>query len=208
MADLSSASVCISLVYAGAPAHRQVDLTPSLVNMAKKRVAGHGWDDGLVNVICGDATDPKLPGLPKAGTVDVVTFSYSMTMIPNWEDAIDNALRLLKKGGRLCVCDFTVDSATQNPLMKAIFTKAFKVRAVLSRKASLFPSASSEWPSANSIAHHTHFIRRSLGRVTTSTCGSSTLPRCAPRPRRSSMSWPTATSPTCRAASAVLSITT
>ena len=126
-------------MFAGALVHHQVDLTPSLVKMAKKRVAGHGWDDGLVNVICGDATDPNLPGLPKAGTVDVVTISYAVTMIPNWEDAIDNALRLLKKGGRLCVCDFTVDSASQNPLMKTIFTKAFKVRAVLSRNLSLFP---------------------------------------------------------------------
>ena len=98
-----------------------MDLTPSLAAIAQKRVEQHGWSD-LVNVVCGDATDPKLEGLPAAGSVDVVTISYAITMIPNWQDAIDNALRLLKPGGRLCVCDFTV-APDQNPLMRAAFVK-------------------------------------------------------------------------------------
>lgn len=29
-------------------------------------------------------------------------------MIPDWKKTIENAKRLLKKGGHLCVCDFTV----------------------------------------------------------------------------------------------------
>lgn len=36
-------------------------------------------------------------GLPAAGTVDVVTFSYALTMIPDWKEAIRNAFRMLKK---------------------------------------------------------------------------------------------------------------
>eukprot|EP00216_Chloropicon_sp_CCMP2111_P000683 CAMPEP_0198239242 /NCGR_PEP_ID=MMETSP1446-20131203/4704_1 /TAXON_ID=1461542 ORGANISM="Unidentified sp, Strain CCMP2111" /NCGR_SAMPLE_ID=MMETSP1446 /ASSEMBLY_ACC=CAM_ASM_001112 /LENGTH=192 /DNA_ID=CAMNT_0043921797 /DNA_START=177 /DNA_END=755 /DNA_ORIENTATION=- len=89
-----------------------VDLTPSLVNVAKKRVEENGWED-IVDVVLGDATDANLKGIPESGSVDVVTISYAITMIPNWEDVIDNALRMLKPGGHLCVCDFTVDKSTQ-----------------------------------------------------------------------------------------------
>ena len=42
------------------------------------------------------------------GQCDVVTFSYSLTMIPDWRAALDNAMRLLKPGGHICVADFTV----------------------------------------------------------------------------------------------------
>ena len=86
-----------------------VDLTPSLVKVAKQRVKDNGWD-GKVEIILGDATDTKLEGLPPSGTVDVVSISYAVTMIPNWEDVIENAYRLLKPGGHICVCDFTLDT--------------------------------------------------------------------------------------------------
>lgn len=100
-----------------------LDLTPSLVAVAKDRVARNGWSN--VQVICGDATDPSTPGLPPAGSVDVVTISYALTMIPEWRKAVANAKRLLKRGGHLCVCDFTVDPGTQSRLMQAVFTKVF-----------------------------------------------------------------------------------
>ena len=45
---------------------------------------------------------------PLAGTVDLVTFSYALVMIPDWRAAVANALRLLRPGGHLCVCDFTL----------------------------------------------------------------------------------------------------
>lgn len=70
----------------------------------------NGWE-GLVNVVVADACDEKAAGLPAAGTVDVVTFSYAITMIPDWQTAIANAKRLLKPGGHICVCDFTVDAS-------------------------------------------------------------------------------------------------
>src|ERR671911_700620 len=45
---------------------------------------------------------------PATGPVDVVTFSYSLTMIPDWFAAIENALAMLKPGGTLGVVDFYV----------------------------------------------------------------------------------------------------
>lgn len=79
-----------------------VDLAPSLLAMARKRVADRGWSN--VQAVEADATT----FVPEEGTVDVVTFSYSLTMIPDWFAAIDHALRLLKPGGVIGVVDFYV----------------------------------------------------------------------------------------------------
>lgn len=66
-----------------------VDLCPALVDEAKKRVQRNGWED-TVDVVLGDATDMSLSGLPAPGTVDVVTFSYALTMIPDWYVPLKN----------------------------------------------------------------------------------------------------------------------
>jgi S-adenosylmethionine-diacylgycerolhomoserine-N-methlytransferase len=65
------------------------------VETAKKRVRARGWDS-FVDVVLGDACDFECPGLPATGTADVVTFSYALTMIPDWRAAIRNAFRMLK----------------------------------------------------------------------------------------------------------------
>lgn len=79
-----------------------------------------------MSVVEGDACDFDCPGLPKAGTVDVVTFSYALSMIPDWKKAIANAFRLLKPGGYIAVCDFTVSDAQWSfPPMSAFWTWVF-----------------------------------------------------------------------------------
>lgn len=73
-----------------------LDLCPSLVKTAQARVDSHpGWSD-FCQVVLGDACDMENKELPESGTVDVVTFSYALTMIPDWKAAIRNAHRLLK----------------------------------------------------------------------------------------------------------------
>lgn len=79
-----------------------VDLAPSLLGMARKRAADRGWSN--VSVVEADATT----FVPEEGTVDMVTFSYSLTMIPDWFRAIDHAQRLLKPGGHIGIVDFYV----------------------------------------------------------------------------------------------------
>ena len=96
-----------------------LDFCPSLVETAKKRVKNNGWEE-LVTVILGDACDHQCAELPEAGTVDVVTFSYALTMIPDWQEAVRNAWRLLKPGGSIAVCDFTVCD-DQWPGMSAVW---------------------------------------------------------------------------------------
>lgn len=79
-----------------------VDLSPSLLDVARRRCRQHGWQN--VALVQDDATR----FLPPEGQVDVVTFSYSLTMIPDWFAAIEQAHRMLRPGGQLGVVDFYV----------------------------------------------------------------------------------------------------
>jgi S-adenosylmethionine-diacylgycerolhomoserine-N-methlytransferase len=79
-----------------------VDLSESLIDIAKKRVGNKGWQN--VRVVHADATTVEI----QPESVDVVTFAYSLTMIPNWFSAIEHAMRLLKPGGVIGVVDFYV----------------------------------------------------------------------------------------------------
>ena len=84
-----------------------VDLSPSLLKIAQSRIERHGWNN--VTLLNEDATTLELPQ-----PVDVLTFSYSLTMIPNWYLALENAVKLLRPGGLIAVVDFYV--ARKHPL--------------------------------------------------------------------------------------------
>lgn len=103
-----------------------LDLCKALVETAEKRLQLHeGWSK-FVDIILGDACDFNCPGLPPTGSVDIVTFSYALSMIPDWKLAIRNAWRLLKPGGVIAVCDFTVDDRQWKiPPMSALWTWIF-----------------------------------------------------------------------------------
>lgn len=79
-----------------------VDLSSSLLKIADERIRVRGWNN--VTTVHHDATR----FVPSEGTADVVTCSYSLTMIPDWFAAIDQAHRILKPGGTLGVVDFFV----------------------------------------------------------------------------------------------------
>ena len=78
-----------------------VDLSESLLNVAQKRASERGWSN--VETVAADATTWQADG-----GADVVTFSYSLTMIPDWFGAVENAKRMLKPDGKLGVVDFYV----------------------------------------------------------------------------------------------------
>jgi S-adenosylmethionine-diacylgycerolhomoserine-N-methlytransferase len=78
-----------------------VDLCPAMLEQARQRAAQ--WDN--VDVVEADATSWRPPE-----AVDCVYFSYSLTMIPAWRAAIDNALAMLRPGGRIGVVDFYVSA--------------------------------------------------------------------------------------------------
>jgi S-adenosylmethionine-diacylgycerolhomoserine-N-methlytransferase len=80
-----------------------VDLCEPLLSVAQARKARNGWDN--MEVVHSDALTFNLPNSEQA---DVVSFSYSLTMIPEWYAAIDHAVEMLKPGGHLAICDFFV----------------------------------------------------------------------------------------------------
>lgn len=82
----------------------QVDLSTSLLAVAKARAEQNGWAN--VEPVEFDAT--KFVPASGLGSVDVVTFSYSLTMIPDWFAALEHAFALLKPGGQIGVVDFYV----------------------------------------------------------------------------------------------------
>jgi S-adenosylmethionine-diacylgycerolhomoserine-N-methlytransferase len=79
-----------------------VDLSPSLLAVARRRVRQRGWS--RVQTIEADACRFRPPDRP----ADVVTFSYALTMIPDWFAAMENARAMLAPGGLIGVVDFYV----------------------------------------------------------------------------------------------------
>ncbi len=79
-----------------------VDLSGSLLKIAADRFAKRGWTN--VAPTEADATQFR----PVEGEADIVTFSYSLTMIPDWFAALENAIAMLRPGGLLGVVDFYI----------------------------------------------------------------------------------------------------
>jgi S-adenosylmethionine-diacylgycerolhomoserine-N-methlytransferase len=79
-----------------------VDFSPSMLKVARQRIAKHGWKN--VDAVCADAIHFR----PPEGEADVVTFSYSLSMIPDWFAAIENAWSILKPSGTIGAVDFYV----------------------------------------------------------------------------------------------------
>jgi S-adenosylmethionine-diacylgycerolhomoserine-N-methlytransferase len=104
-----------------------VDLSSSLLGVAQKRIEARGWNN--VETVEADATTFRPPTANGNQTplADVVTFSYSLTMIPDWFAAIDNALAMLKPGGRIGVVDFFVSRkyASEPVARHRWFTRTF-----------------------------------------------------------------------------------
>ena len=86
-----------------------VDLSASLLEVARQRAAARHWSN--VELCQEDACS----WTPPCEKVDVVTFSYSLTMMPDWLAAIDHAYDLLKPGGTIGVVDFYVSRKFPRP---------------------------------------------------------------------------------------------
>ncbi len=89
-----------------------VDLSASLLTIASDRFQQQGWTN--VEAVEADA----IKYCPPEGAAEVVTFSYSLTMIPDWFAAIENAYRMLKPGGLIGVVDFYVGRKYASPELK------------------------------------------------------------------------------------------
>ena len=87
-----------------------VDLSRPLLEVARERRWRLGWRN--VEIVEGDAISWRPPG---GEPVDRIYFSYSLTMIPDWFRAADNALAILRPGGLLGAVDFHISRKRPAP---------------------------------------------------------------------------------------------
>ncbi|TRZ64390.1 MAG: class I SAM-dependent methyltransferase [Rhodocyclaceae bacterium] len=101
----------------GLPALRQltlVDLCAPLLEIARRR-----WQAAPnVRVVEADACSWQ-PAQP----VDAVYLAYALTMIPDWRATMENAVAMLRPGGRLGVVDFTL--AANQPWLAQTFWRGW-----------------------------------------------------------------------------------
>lgn len=76
-----------------------LDFSGAMLRRARRRVSAAGWPH--VQLVCGDAGEAAFPH-----GFDAILFSYSLSMIPAWREAISRARDNLRPGGRLVVLDF------------------------------------------------------------------------------------------------------
>lgn len=97
-----------------------VDLCPALLERAEQRCRERGWSN--VVPVLADACSWR-PPMP----VDAVACSYSLSMIPDWFAAVDNAAAMLRPGGVFGAVDFYV--ARRHPpaglTRHSFFTRTF-----------------------------------------------------------------------------------
>lgn len=86
-----------------------VDLSPSLLDVARRRAEANGWSNTVV--VEADACT----FVPPEGQADLLTFSYSLTMIPGWHQALLHARSILAPNGIIGVVDFTVARKHPDP---------------------------------------------------------------------------------------------
>ena len=94
-----------------------MDICDSLLEQSKKRINNHNWIN--VKNIKYDAHE-----FIEKEKYDYIIITYSLTMIPQWEIALDNAIKSLKPGGYLAVSDFTIDNS-QFEFSKYFWKKLF-----------------------------------------------------------------------------------
>jgi S-adenosylmethionine-diacylgycerolhomoserine-N-methlytransferase len=102
------AGTCSNLLCLGSRVPRlgrfvAVDLAEPLLAIGRRRCLALGWHN--VEFVVADASSATLLEGVEA---DVVTFSYSLTMIPDWWAALARAHALLRPGGHIGVVDFYV----------------------------------------------------------------------------------------------------
>ena len=99
-----------------------VDLCRPLCDVARAKAKAKGWSN--VHVVHGDATAWAPPA--GAGPAQLVTFSYSLSMIPPFHDAVDAATAYLDPdAGLVGVCDFYVPSKYDLPLRRMSWARRF-----------------------------------------------------------------------------------
>lgn len=81
------------------------DISSEMLKAARKNLAHSGLKD-RITLFHGDAENPALAMPLTVRTFDRIFLSFCLSMIPDWQGAIRQALTLLAPGGELHIVDF------------------------------------------------------------------------------------------------------
>ena len=81
------------------------DISSEMLKVARKNLAQSGQKD-RITLFHGDAENPALAMPREARTFDRIFLSFCLSMIPDWQGAIRQAVALLAPGGELHIVDF------------------------------------------------------------------------------------------------------
>jgi S-adenosylmethionine-diacylgycerolhomoserine-N-methlytransferase len=82
-----------------------IDISTEMLTTAIASIARNDLTD-TVRVAHGDATNFNPARIFAVPSFDHVMISYSLSMIPSWQDVLDHAVSQLKPGGKLHIVDF------------------------------------------------------------------------------------------------------
>lgn len=97
-----------------------VDLSRMMLETADAALKRHGLS-GRVKLALGDATNFDPWALFGRNSFDRAFFSYSLSMIPPWEDALEHAIGLLAERGSLHIVDFGSCEALPHAFKRALY---------------------------------------------------------------------------------------
>jgi S-adenosylmethionine-diacylgycerolhomoserine-N-methlytransferase len=97
-----------------------VDLSRMMLETAEAALARSRLE-GRIRLGLGDATSFDAEALLGQGTFDRVFFSYSLSMIPPWEAALEHATGMLAPGGALYVVDFGGCEGLPGPVKRTLY---------------------------------------------------------------------------------------
>nr|WP_208353716.1 methyltransferase domain-containing protein [Pseudaestuariivita rosea] len=82
-----------------------IDISSEMLVSARSAIAKNGLSH-RIQLAQGDACNLSLKQLFDISAADRVVLSYSLSMIPDWEEALRQAIKVLSRDGQLHVVDF------------------------------------------------------------------------------------------------------
>ncbi|MEP3279727.1 MAG: class I SAM-dependent methyltransferase [Stappiaceae bacterium] len=97
-----------------------VDISTSMLEVANRNIEKAGLSN-RVRVARGDAAQFDPESLLGRIAFERVFFSYSLSMIPSWQAAIENAIHCLSPEGRMLIVDFGQQERLPRPFRNLLF---------------------------------------------------------------------------------------
>jgi S-adenosylmethionine-diacylgycerolhomoserine-N-methlytransferase len=91
-----------------------VDVSAVMLATARRAIEKGGHSAGI-ELIQADALEVQ-PGLFGGRRFGEVFFSYALSMIPDWENALSHAMEVVEEGGTLSIVDFGDQAGWPSPL--------------------------------------------------------------------------------------------